>query len=298
MEGTAAVSNSLSNSFAVQLFEEWVLNVKGLADIPWLLTGMVPAQGITLLTGRQKKEGQKSWLARLMALSMTTGRKFGLIDPPQSINVWYIDREGAPKLTLDAWEKLSRGMNIDFKETQGRLHYTHLGAFYLNNKEHVGRACEYIKKHTIKCVIIDTFAKSFQGDENDAQSTGKALQACSLIQQAGAAVVLVHHLRKGAFATKGDEPTPDEDIRGSGALAGGFDMHLAIRKYDGLGSAMWLLYGGKYVEWRAAKLRWTIGDDFVDGVTGEVYGAAALDMIAEEWPVIEQTEHEPKKGRF
>lgn len=279
--------------FKVQQLADWLEEMRQSESVPWLLEGLVPAQGITIITGRQKKEGHKSWLARLMSVSMASGKPFAELKPTSPTPVWYIDREGAPKLTQEAWDMLGTGMAFSYEWTRPNLHYTSMGAFFLTEKMHVDAACRYVVEHGIKCVIVDTFAKSFIGDENDASVVGAALRGVAKIQNAGAAVVIVHHLRKGQLSVKGTEPMPDEDIRGSGALAGGYDMHLAVRRYAELDNTMLLLYGGKYAEWKAAELHWDIrSDGFVDPTTGETLGTARLKMTSIPYPEVESYDDE------
>lgn len=279
--------------FKVQQLADWLAEMRLLEDAPWLIEGLVPAQGITIITGRPKKEGHKSWLARLLAVSMASGRPFADLKPAGPVPVWYIDREGAPKLTQKAWDMLGTGMAYDYEITRPNLHYTSMGSFFLTEKSHVDVACRYVVENGIKCVIIDTLAKSMIGDENDASAMGGALRAVAKIQNAGAAVIIIHHIRKGQLSVKGTEPTPDEDIRGSGALAGGYDMHLGVRRYAELDNTMLLLYGGKYAEWKAAELHWDIrSDGFVDPTTGETMGTARLKMTSIPYPEVESYDDE------
>lgn len=271
--------------YKIEELVDWLELTRNQEIQPWLLDGLIPAQGIVILSGRQKKEGHKSWLARLMAVAMASGKTYAGLTPSGPVHTWYIDREGAPKLTAEAWDMLARGMGIDFEDTRGRLKYTSMGAFFLTEKAHVDAACRYVAAHGIKCVIIDTLAKSFIGDENSSEIIGAALRNVAKIQNAGAAVVLVHHLRKGQLSIKGGEPTPDEDLRGSGALAGGFDMHLAVRRYPS-SPEMFLLYGGKYAPPRAAELAWDIRD--VKSPAGTQVGTAVLSMNQIDYPQMDE----------
>ena len=75
-------------------------------------------------------------------------------------------------------------------------------------------------------LVIDTFARSFAGDENSAQEVGSAITALARIQKAlGCTVMVVHHSGKAgggqgpgareqrpAWGDGRDDPRPEEQV--------------------------------------------------------------------------------------
>jgi RecA-family ATPase len=80
--------------------------------------------------------------------------------------------------------------------------------------------------------VLDPLAQILSGDENSQEDIRKIVDAMKLIQKAGEtetthgpAVALLCHLNKG----NNEAADIDAQLRGSSALAGCYDAHLAIR---------------------------------------------------------------------
>jgi len=86
---------------------------------------------------------------------------------------------------------------------------------------------EFIREHKVKLVIVDTLNTFWSvEDENSAtQVTAAVKPLLKLARDTGAAVLLVHHSRKG----EGDH---GDEIRGSGALFSLLDVALILKRHD------------------------------------------------------------------
>ncbi len=109
-----------------------------------------------------------------------------------------------------------------------RVLFAHRYPLVLQSQSHQKRLRETIAEHNVKFVIIDTLAKVFRGDENKSDAAGEAMRVIDSFRAAGggATVMYIHHTRKPGEDGYGDI---DEDIRGSTALPGFYDVHLAFR---------------------------------------------------------------------
>jgi len=91
--------------------------------------------------------------------------------------------------------------------------------------EFLGQVAEGVKSTGYAMVVIDTLSAFWPlEDENDAAAMGAALAPLRLVTDAGAALLMVHHPRKG-------DGTQGTASRGSGALPGFVDMILELRRF-------------------------------------------------------------------
>lgn len=71
----------------------------------------------------------------------------------------------------------------------------------------------------IKLIVVDTLARSFEGEENSASDMGAFVRACDRIRaETGATVLVVHHSGKDA----------DKGARGSSALRAACDFEFKV----------------------------------------------------------------------
>ncbi|KAK1548632.1 hypothetical protein Q3G72_033474 [Acer saccharum] len=217
----------------------------------WLVEGFIPSDNLVLISGHPK-DSKKTWLGMWLALQAAEKHK-----------ICYIYREGSRLPTLQRFDALTQSLRVDTREyLYNQISFHHRNHFWLDNLEQVKNACKFIKRNDIKLIFVDTFAKSVQSDENSSKDVGKAINATERLRDAGATVVLVHHLRKATSALSNGAqgtPEPDKDLRGSSALAGAYETHLAVRAYDGKPSI--LLVGGKETEWTAYDYDWQFKAD-------------------------------------
>jgi len=230
----------------------------------------LPADNLVLISG-QPKDAKKTWLGMWLVLQVAqTGHR-----------VVMCYREGARKKTLERFDALTRGLNLP-RSVYDNIYFAHRGAFYLDDTAQIDATVKFVKKHDIKLFVVDTFAKSVQSDENSSRDMGKAISAAERIRNAGATVCLTHHIRKSTPAlsngTSGS-PEPDKDLRGSSALAGAYETHLAVRGYQG--KSPLLLVGGKEFEWSAYKYLY----EFAKG-DGGALDSVTLNLLPTDMPDI------------
>lgn len=288
--------------FNPPLLSEWARSVESDKTPSFIIAGVLPTDNLVLLSGLPK-ESHKTWFAMLTALVASSGISTPALKCEVRTPVLYIYQEGARLATLNRFRALCSGHEFGDLESMEGIWFHHRSNFLLEKVEDVENVCEFVQQHGIGVVYIDTLAKSISGDENSAKEIGFIIRATSKIREAGATVVLVHHLRKGSptlTAGTSGYPDPDKDLRGSGALAGAYETHWAIRAYpqkNPRDRKQSLLVGGKEAEWRHFDYAWQIvqAEDKVRNIKRPVSARCAM-VCTGEPPFFEAT-REAKAAR-
>lgn len=270
---------------------DWAASVEGDKTPAFIIPKFLPADNLILLSG-QPKDGRKTFFAMLTALVAATGQSVGPMECENPVNVLYIYREGARKPTLQRFKALCKGHGFPDPSAISNLFFHHRGNFWLDTGDWVSDVCAFIIEHKIGVVYIDTFAKSCQSDENSSRDMGVAVQQAEKLRDAGATVVLVHHLKKGSPSLSNGRsgfPEPDKDLRGSSALAGAYETHWAVRTYPQENSRVretTMLVGGKEAEWICYSYDWEFqnakgsdGIEYLESVTLEMAQSGDLPHI-------------------
>ena len=108
----------------------------------------------------------------------------------------------------------------------------HRQHFYLESETSLLELKAFIEANQIKLVVLDTFVKSVQGDENDATTMTAALRQMDRLRVSGATIMYLHHLNKPPTYSPRSGPVVrdiDHEVRGSSALSGNYDQHFALR---------------------------------------------------------------------
>lgn len=191
-----------------------------LATLPapsWLVDDVLPNNSLGVIYGRPS-DG-KTFAALDMALCVATGRSWHG-HPTEQRQVVYVAGEGASgvRTRVEAWEQYHR-------QQAGKFFVVKEAVQLLDTRD-VTELIQAIQVESLEpgLLIIDTFARSFSGDENSAQEVGAAVSALARIQKAfGCTVMVVHHSGKGGGVKRAQE-------RGSSALRGAMDVMIHVVK--------------------------------------------------------------------
>lgn len=192
--------------------------IEQLPPVPWLLDGILPANGLTALYGAPG--AGKSFIALDLALSIAANFPW-LGRTLQAGTALYLAAEGLSGLSqrMRAWKAFHRKtgrVGVGFVTT----------AIDLLQPATIPRVCDVAAQLSqiapVQLVVIDTLARSMVGDENDTGDMSRVVANADAIRTGtGATVLLVHHTRK------------DSDLeRGSSALRGAVDTLLLCRDSD------------------------------------------------------------------
>jgi hypothetical protein len=182
-------------------------------DYVW--QGYVARNSYTLLISLWKA-GKTTLLAHLLAAMGTSKPLCGLTVTGGTVLV--VTEESA-RLWAQRRDRLKIGDNVlfDVRPFKGR---PSLGDW----QAYVRHLAEVVRRRDVRLVCLDTLAVlSPCDDENDAMKMMATLTPLHAVAEAGAAVLIVHHPRKG----DGDQA---QASRGSGALPGFVDVIVEVRR--------------------------------------------------------------------
>jgi RecA-family ATPase len=200
-------------------------------DPVWLIEGVIPSHSNILMSGKAKVS-LKTWTMYLMCLSLATGRKLGPFVPGNGpINCLISEAETSEKQTRARWAMLEKGHGI--KAPPGTITFAHREHVFVDDTRWLEKLISVIRDRRIGFVVLDTLARHQRGDENRVQDMSHVMDKigylCDCRDDAVVSVMYLHHLNK--YSSRADEDTDiDEDIRGSSAIAGFYDSHVAVRK--------------------------------------------------------------------
>lgn len=190
----------------------------GGAEVPWVWEGYLAKGSVTLLVGLWKagKTTLLSWLAKALTSDADTfagspirpGRVLFVTEESEAI--WCGRRDDL---------KLGERIEIISRPFLGR---PDMPTWY----DFVHHTAALAMKRPFDLVVFDTFPNlSPIQDENDNAGTITALTPLHVIAEAGAAVLLTGHPRKGDAAE-------GKAMRGAGATPGFVDIIVELRRYD------------------------------------------------------------------
>ncbi|MCP3906012.1 MAG: AAA family ATPase [Planctomycetes bacterium] len=182
----------------------------------WIHEGYLAVGSVTLLVGLWKA-GKTTFLAHLLAA--TDGG--GVVGPPVSMADVIVVTEEGDKLWAARRDEIGIRDNVRFitRPFKGRPRQREWERL-------VDRIAAEVRNGNTALVVFDTWqSMSPSEDENDAAKMMAALTPLHRITEAGSAVLLIHHPRKG----DGQEGTAS---RGTGALPGFVDIIVELRRFD------------------------------------------------------------------
>jgi len=180
-------------------------------EIGWIVRGLIPAQGITIIAG--EAGSGKTWLALTLARAMTFGDDF-LGRRTQKNKVLYLDRENPLSLIRDRLQVLFGGAS-EFRPW---------GLWCSDEPPMIGdpRLLEFARKGPV--LIIDSMIRFHSADENSATQMAPVMASLRELATVGASVVVLHHKPKSETSS----------YRGSSDIVAGADAAFALVKRDGL----------------------------------------------------------------
>lgn len=219
---------------------EWGKEVEASPDPEWLVEHLIPLQAAVQISG-PATVSFKTWFAMTTTLALASGKNCGGLKVNPALGpqpVAFVELEKPRKPTWNRWKWLMKGhglteADLGYDEAQGtlsRIHWIHMEPVWFDDPKHVRDIAKYIEHHKIRLLVIDTFAKAARVDENSVKEIRQVTEGFDRIRNTAShpAVMYIHHVRK-----RQDTVTTfdiDEETRGSGSLAGFYDVHIALRK--------------------------------------------------------------------
>lgn len=187
-----------------------------IAQQRWLIDQIIPVDAFGVIYG--PSGAYKSFCAMDMSACIASAMNWHGNDVDEPGHVLYIGAEGASGLHLrkKAWE---------IRHQRPLTNLAILGmAVTINSDDHEAliTLCDELVQEIdqpIRLIVIDTLARSFQGEENSATDMGDFVNACDHIREVtGATILVVHHSGKDA----------EKGARGSSALRAACDFEFKV----------------------------------------------------------------------
>jgi len=181
--------------------------------IPWIVTGVVPKGGITLLVA--KSGTGKSMLAYDLAACVLLGDDWLGAIPVTQGGVAYIDLDGEPESAVIRADAALRGHGLadDAIDTVPLFVSADYTMYDIRERDRVATLLDTLAAvPDLRLVIFDTYSDLHRGEEASADDMTDTMASLVEIKHAlGCGVLIVHHQRKGDGAGL-------DDVRGSSAI--------------------------------------------------------------------------------
>jgi len=193
----------------------------------WLIEHLWTHQAVGVIGGCPKSG--KTWLALEMALSVAAGSPcLGVFPVHTPGPVLFYAAEDSTADLRTRIETLSRVRGVGFEQLDLRV--ITAGSLRLDRLEDQDRLQATLDLHRPALLILDPLVRVHAIDENVAGQVAALLGYLRTLQRrSGAAIALVHHLRKNASPSSG----AGNNLRGSGDLYAWLDSFLYLRKHQG-----------------------------------------------------------------
>lgn len=194
---------------------------KDFPPVEWLVEKLMPETGLIAISGLPGS--YKSWVVQHLALSVATGTPLFDRFPTKQKKVLLIDKENQLSLIQKRFKLLGAFEGID-------VHFIS-SDFLIEDEQIMNQICELIKTNGIGLIILDSLIRIYKGkDENRSNDMAEVFRQLRRFQEAGAAVIFVHHHRKMSLMAKN---VAAESLRGSSDILAAVDSHLAMEVSDG-----------------------------------------------------------------
>jgi len=193
----------------------------------WLIDRLWTHQAVGVIGGSPKSG--KTWLALEMAVSVASGNPcLGRFAVPSPGLVLIYAAEDSAVAVRSRIESLARLHQVDFNRLD--VHIITADSLRLDRPEHQARLESTLLLYKPALLILDPLVRIHAIDENVAGQVSTLLGYIrSLQRKTGAAIALVHHVRKNASPNGG----AGYSLRGSGDLYAWLDSFLYLRMHQG-----------------------------------------------------------------
>lgn len=189
---------------------------KQFSETAWIVEQLLPAEGITALSGLPGE--YKTWIILELGLRVATGTMLFDKYKTTKTSVLYIDEESGERELQKRSRMLQTGENA-------QLYVLSKTGFKLT-PETVKQLIAYCKRNSVGLIIFDSLIRIHTAhDENDAIQMARVFTLFQQLTKHGITVLFVHHSRKlSSFRTN----NPSQDLRGSSDILAAVDCHLAV----------------------------------------------------------------------
>lgn len=229
----AAHESSPTPSFTIQHTRASVLKHMAIQRPPSLVgDGLLAAGQLALLYGKPGKG--KSWLTFQLSIACANGGAFlGLPTSPCKTALFTLE--------CPPWQVQQRLLALSGDDDTGLENISVVcredltSALDLALPEHQDAIIAHVRQFGAQLLIVDALSRAHQSDENDAKAMGVILAATDRIRiETGAAVLIVHHERKGPARGEDKDADDLDALRGSTRLQSDPQTALRLVEKSGL----------------------------------------------------------------
>ncbi|OYX37161.1 hypothetical protein B7Z00_03735 [Candidatus Saccharibacteria bacterium 32-50-10] len=180
----------------------------------WLVEGLIPLGGITLLSGAP--ESYKTWVMLDTAISVAEGKPLFDKLPTTRTKVLIIDEESGGRILQERFLALRvHSTSPIYSESMQGVIFT---------EDYVDSLVDWCITKGIGLVVIDSLTRIHRGDENSAKDISALFAQIRKLSNAGISVIILHHNRKSipGFGYSAN------DIRGSSDILASVDSAIAL----------------------------------------------------------------------
>jgi RecA-family ATPase len=189
----------------------------------WLVEGLIPAEGINIVSG--PPGNFKTWLVLHMGIAIARGEKFVNEFPCTQSGVLIIDEEDHLRLLKERVVMLGATKDLP-------LYFLSLRGFNVDEESWRKKVLDMCKEHNIDTIFLDSLVRVHSGNENDATDMSKVFKNLRVFCQQKKTLILTHHERKEGK----NKSSAQNRMRGSGDILAALDSHIAVRKSEDSGN--------------------------------------------------------------
>jgi len=189
-------------------------------ETKWIINGMIPREGITIVSARPK--AGKSWFVLYMLLKAVRGEEvFGMETSPSKI--LFIDEEG----TLRGMQRRAKKITDNFSSLNFRV--LNKGSFKIDKDEDREWLKIYVHIHKIDLVVFDSFRRIHTAEENDSGQMTNVYDYLKDLMTEDVAVLLIHHNKK---LQKFEKANNIDSVRGSSDIVAMVESFILLDTKD------------------------------------------------------------------
>jgi hypothetical protein len=188
-------------------------------DTEWIVPHVIARQAIHYFAG--PPSSGKSWMAADLVRAAQCGGMWMSLAPCVVSKILYVNEE------MGVGEYNNR-FHLLYPDACRGLHSFVNENIKFTDPDDLEDIIDFVKEHSIDIVIVDTFVRVHNLDENSNSEMSQLYQHFKKVTDAGAALVVLHHARKGATGSLGHE-----SMRGAVEIAAQAETVLSIENKFG-----------------------------------------------------------------
>jgi RecA-family ATPase len=213
----------------------WDPELKDLENIrtEWLVEDWIPIGDICFLVG--KAASFKTTLLGHLGYCVSEGKMFVNKYEVRKGRVLYLNEENSNNIMMGIIRRVKKGLTLDEVDCND-IAFTMLEGILLGNKDisQLKKIAEWIKENDINVLMIDSFRRFIDFDENNATEMNRFFKNLNALRKYcdNLTIIILHHLKKNVSESKGETDIRDM-LRGSSDIVNSADSIIGIERKTG-----------------------------------------------------------------